>query len=203
VLLRDSVVTENFWLKALSGVVSGHIYGTDDTPLRWAWTTAYDSLPEDNFSVSTDWSGFYRLSVPFAPLSLTATAAGYGEQREEGITLTPSRPDTEVDFHLPPSGVTEELKRFLPPLLFPNPFSQRTNIRFLLRGKGERKVRVGVYNLQGERIKLIFAGQLPPGPYQFSWRSRDEEGEEAKSGLYFLRLDVGDEEEIKKMFLIR
>ena len=202
-VVQDTVFTNDFRLGELPGLICGHIYGSNDTPLRSGWVTAYDSLAEDDFSTSTDWSGCYRLSVPFAALTLAAAASGYGEQWEEGIALTPSHPDTEVDIHLSPSGVAGKKRWFLPPLLSPNPFNRETDIRFLLRGRGEREVKVGVYNLRGEMTKLIFSGQLLPGPYRFVWKGRVEGGGLAKSGLYFLRLDVDGEEEIKKMFLIR
>jgi len=203
VVMERSVLTNDFLLNRLPGMISGHIYGSDGSPLRSAWITAVDSLSEDNFSVSTDWSGFYRLSTPYATLSLTAIASGYEEQREVGITLNPSHPDREVNFYLLASGETKRAGKLLPLLLFPNPFSQETLIRFFLKGRGEREVRVGIYNPGGERVKLLFNDKLPAGPYQFAWRGRDEEREKAKSGLYFLRLDVGGERSVKKMFLIR
>ncbi len=203
VLFSGTDLTLNFSLKELPGVVSGYVYTSDGSPLRWAWITAIGSTPGENFSTETDWSGWYRLSIPYSQLSLIATAPGYDEKEERGITLSPSHPDTELDFHLSPIGVTREPYAPLPPLVFPHPFSQEESIRFLLKGRGEKQVRVSIYNLEGEEIKLIYTGQLPPGPYQFTWRGRNEEGEELKNGLYFLKLDVGGKRAIKKIFLIR
>lgn len=204
--LSQKIFTKDFYLKYLPGLVSGYIYSLDGPPLRAAWISAVDSPSGDSFYVATDWSGFYQLRIPYTNFSLTAGACGYEGQREEMIALNPSHPDTEINFYLRPLGekkMSGKSHHFLLFPNYPNIFNEVTPIRFFLEGNRHRLVTGGIYNVKGERVKLLFNHFLPPGFHQFAWGGTDEEGENAKSGLYFLSLDTGGDKLVKKFLLIR
>jgi hypothetical protein len=62
--------------------------------------------------------------------------------------------------------------------IYPNPFSQRSTIRFTTDERGAAQVRV--VNLLGEEVARVFSGELEAGEHTFTW---DANG--AAAGTYF------------------
>lgn len=84
---------------------------------------------------------------------------------------------------------------------YPNPFNPSTVIQFsLLRGS---EVRVTVYNLLGETVRVLENEYLPPGRYETTWDGDDATGQPAASGMYFYRLNAGNYSETRKMLLMK
>ncbi len=85
--------------------------------------------------------------------------------------------------------------------VFPNPFQERTNIRFFLPKSA--RVTVEIYNLQGQRIKQLVDAQLAAGPQHLQWDGIATNGLRLESGLYIVNLRVDDERQTAKLNLIR
>jgi hypothetical protein len=86
---------------------------------------------------------------------------------------------------------------------YPNPFNPETFIGFSIREPGRSTV--SVYNLRGERVRLLFDGEIrtvgeQPG---LVWDATDQEGRPLASGTYVVRLQQGNRAETKRMQLIR
>ena len=45
----------------------------------------------------------------------------------------------------------------------------------------------------GRRVRTLVAGVLPSGPHERTWDGRDDRGNLAPAGLYFVRLREADE----------
>ena len=74
----------------------------------------------------------------------------------------------------------------------PNPFNPRTQIRFRLETAGPVTLRI--YDLAGRLVRtLVDGGALEAGLHEVSWEGRSDQGRTLASGLYFPRLQVGDE----------
>lgn len=69
--------------------------------------------------------------------------------------------------------------------VFPNPFDQSTRINFNLAAAA--RVKVSIFNAQGQLIQTLVDGQLPAGPQQFDWDSYD-----APLGTYTVVVESGD-----------
>lgn len=69
----------------------------------------------------------------------------------------------------------------------PNPFDAQLRVEVTLAAAAAAKVEV--YDLVGLRIATIAAGDLASGKHVFHWQP----GAEVASGVYFLRLSVGDQ----------
>lgn len=65
---------------------------------------------------------------------------------------------------------------------FPNPFNGQTTLRFELAEPGP--VKLTIYNLAGQAVRVLVDGVLPAGEHQVVWDGRDEGGREVGSGLY-------------------
>lgn len=87
---------------------------------------------------------------------------------------------------------------------FPNPFNPSTVISFSL--PYESKVKVTIYNIAGEVVKVLVNGQLTAGTHETKF---DTKGKSISSGIYFYSIEANSVEgnktfrETKKMMLLK
>jgi flagellar hook assembly protein FlgD len=84
---------------------------------------------------------------------------------------------------------------------FPNPFNPSTQIRFMIPHEGQ--VKLSVFDLLGQEIRVLLHGSLRAGPHALAWDGRDASGEAAPSGVYFYRLTHEDRQITRKLLLLR
>ncbi len=84
---------------------------------------------------------------------------------------------------------------------YPNPFNASTAVSFSLAGDAD--VLLEVYNILGQRVRSLVDDHLPSGSYQYQWRGEDQSGSETGSGIYFVRLQTGDFQEVRKVMLVK
>ena len=84
----------------------------------------------------------------------------------------------------------------------PNPFNSETSIRFELAE--ESAVRLEVFDLLGQRVRVLVAEALSAGEHQVLWDGRDELGARVSSGVYIYRLRAGgDFRQQRRMLLLK
>jgi hypothetical protein len=83
----------------------------------------------------------------------------------------------------------------------PNPFRPQASI--LYRVASPAPVRVTVFDLRGAVVARLADAQQGPGEYRLAWDGRGAGGVQLPSGVYFLRLGIGAEEETYKITLLR
>ena len=83
---------------------------------------------------------------------------------------------------------------------YPNPFNSTTTISFSTYEPSY--VELSIYNIKGDKIKTLKRGELRAGDHYFIWNGKDEDDQNASSGVYISRLQVGDMMQSKKMLLI-
>jgi len=89
---------------------------------------------------------------------------------------------------------------------YPNPFNPETTIRYHLARSSDCAqclVRIEIYNLRGELVRVLVNEQQAPGEYSVIWDGRDDRGLQAPSGLYFYKIVVGKFVSSRKMTLVR
>ena len=84
---------------------------------------------------------------------------------------------------------------------YPNPFNPETQIAFNLPEAGQ--VRLAVYNLKGQLVKVLADEALPAGDNCIVWNGRNENGRMVSSGVYLVRLNSCNEIVSKKIMLIK
>ena len=115
------------------------------------------------------------------------------------VAATPSSSST---------AVLEQHSLFLPQSTtldqnYPNPFNSATVIRFALPVGGD--VELSIFNLAGQRVVTLADGARAAGTYTVRWDGRDDDGRALASGVYLYRLrtDEGQQQETRKLILLR
>jgi hypothetical protein len=84
---------------------------------------------------------------------------------------------------------------------FPNPFNPTTSIRFSVPQVSD--VRLTIYNMIGQEVRTLFAGQMDRGTKVVSWDGLDNHGRQIASGMYVYRMVAGSFVESHKMMLLK
>ena len=97
---------------------------------------------------------------------------------------------------------------------YPNPFNPVTTIAYSIPEPDSRlsrtvseaavvKCRLFVYNLLGQRVKILVDEVKAPGRHKVQWDGTNEDGRRIANGIYFYRLMAGDFVRTRKMLLLR
>jgi hypothetical protein len=83
----------------------------------------------------------------------------------------------------------------------PNPFSDQTEIGFILASPSYAKL--SIYDVAGRHLRTLADGNHPAGEQRLTWEGRTDHGENVTSGVYFLKLETPQAERISKLILRR
>jgi len=83
----------------------------------------------------------------------------------------------------------------------PNPTTSVASIQFGV----ERRTQVAleIYNVAGQRIRSLFAGNVEAGVYSREWDGRDEQGQDVATGVYIAKLQAGEKVITQKLVLAK
>jgi N-acetylneuraminic acid mutarotase len=84
---------------------------------------------------------------------------------------------------------------------YPNPFNSETTIEYNISKSGN--VNLSIYNLLGERIKVLINDFQYYGSYEIQWNGKDDSGNSLPKGIYILELSLNDYKKSKNMILIK
>ncbi|MCH7677315.1 T9SS type A sorting domain-containing protein [candidate division KSB1 bacterium] len=134
-------------------------------------------------------------SVPsqFEVYLINEEKANYFNLREDSLySFTPAAEISKFSIIVgKEDAVNERLKSVIPKEFalgnnYPNPFNPKTNIPLTIPFTSE--VELIVYNILGEKIKIVYTGELGAGQHLFSWDGRDDAGNQLASGVYIYYL---------------
>ena len=84
---------------------------------------------------------------------------------------------------------------------YPNPFKKE--ISFSVTMLEEAKISIVVFDLLGKQISNIYNGQLSAGIYKYNWNSDNVVGNNNSSGVYFIKITDGLNEQWKIITLVK
>jgi len=84
---------------------------------------------------------------------------------------------------------------------YPNPFNHACNIEYAL--STDCRVTLTVYNILGQKVRVLVDEYQSAGHKSVTWDGKDDQGQDATSGVYFYRIQAGDFAEAKKMLLLK
>ena len=84
---------------------------------------------------------------------------------------------------------------------YPNPFNTSTAIAYWIEEPGH--VSLEIVDVRGRRVAVLVDQNQPAGKHQAGWDAHDYAGRAVASGMYFYRLQIGDQVETGKMVLLK
>jgi len=84
---------------------------------------------------------------------------------------------------------------------FPNPFNPTTTILFDIIHSND--ITLQIFNSKGRLVKTLINDNLESGQHSVIWDSKDEKGDAVPSGIYYYRLQVGEQNETLKLILLK
>jgi hypothetical protein len=82
-----------------------------------------------------------------------------------------------------------------------NPFTDEALLSLAVPEPSE--VLAQVYDVRGRLVAEIISGRLPSGTHPIVWDGRDSAGRDVASGIYFVRVEVGDWADSRKLVRLR
>ena len=156
----------------------------------------FSAMHSENFTLN---SGFFTSNASANNHYFLKGAFSYhgGITESNSFWLMPFPPEfyegVDLDFNQPISTRLDQN--------YPNPFNPKTTIGFTLAASGN--VKVVIYNLLGEVVRVLKDDFITPGYYQVQWDGRDVNGGNVCSGVYFYTLESTQFSEKKKMIMLR
>ena len=83
----------------------------------------------------------------------------------------------------------------------PNPTRGPSLVRYSLAHAGP--MAVGIYDVQGRRLRSLAAGRAEAGAGRLTWDGKDGAGRQLANGIYFVRLTAADGERISRIAILR
>jgi hypothetical protein len=128
--------------------------------------------------------------------------AGYNEMGEAmAVALAAARGYSRIEDPAIAELEAEIPQRFELGQNYPNPFNPSTIIAYQLSEAAD--VDLAIYNVVGQRIRVLAEGALPAGRHQVMWDGRDESGQAVSSGVYLYRLVAGTQQQSRTMILVK
>ncbi len=85
---------------------------------------------------------------------------------------------------------------------YPNPFSGNTTIAFTLKNHTSDDIKIGIYNVRGQLVKILSA-QSGNELVTAQWDGSDQSGKSVPAGVYFYRINLGGITFTQKMMKVR
>lgn len=198
-----------YWLKAKPiAPISGPTFPVNDTifavdPSQWKdccqlyrlyFNSHITQKPEPNWEwKDSTWTRF-RLSYREKAASVKGVAQ-WGEVEDYIVAV---KPPTIPGVGEKPRSIPST---YLLTQNLPNPFSLSTSIKYGIPADGW--VNLSVYNVLGEKVRVLIDKRIEAGTYEIEWNGCDEKGKEFPSGIYFYRLETESHSITKAMVLLR
>lgn len=154
----------------------------------------YYSYPEDSAEAAAYRQQVIDVSLAYGVLSpFTSFTGGDPDDPDDPDDPPPSVEDDVATAELPPAYVLRGN--------FPNPFNPITSIRFEVNTGAQKLVKVRIYNLRGQMVKVLALNVNGKGSYEVVWDGTDLKGQSLPSAVYFYIIDFGDAQLSGKMVM--
>jgi len=111
-------------------------------------------------------------------------------------TPTPGQPNEPTD-STPHTGPVARVMLGAP---VPNPAPGAATLVFAVPNRSD--VRLEIFDVGGRRVRALVRATLPEGHYQIRWDGKDDARRAVSSGVYFCRLEVGQDQVLSRKLLI-
>lgn len=162
--------------------------------VRWVSGGLWDASGNHNWPVRTNWST--GIVFPAGEALRFGISGGAGNYPASTVCWSGYLVPTATSSVIP----TAESPK-LAMSAAPNPATRDVELRFDLARS--QAVVVGVFSVEGRRIRTLARGTLAAGPHRVSWDGRDDRGTPVADGMYFARLEAEDGARTTRIVRIR
>jgi len=148
--------------------------------------------PGERLVLGTHVSRETRRFTVFTPPLRPGQTYTYSLETEDG------RPLSSRAYSVPGTGASPLLTG-LPPVL---QRSRGARYEIAVPGSVPLGVRLELFDVSGRRLALVEDDRLPPGLHERAWTGRTDTGRALAAGVYFLRLQVGEESVTRRLVLL-
>ena len=205
-------VTITFNVDVADSANAGIVFNTlsingNVVPLEWDFGAMINSMTDLGNNLWTIEllfpSGSWKyLEFKFARNGMDVEA-GFGENHI--ATIDDSSPTQTIDCvygQMGSAGIEGDLEILQPDIFlnnFPNPFRNSTTISYATTNLPENSG-IEIYNIKGQKVKKysIFDNRS-----SILWNGKDEAGKTVSPGIYFYKIESGNQIKTRKMLLIR
>jgi hypothetical protein len=86
---------------------------------------------------------------------------------------------------------------------YPSPFTGSIRLQLDVARGDEDVARVTIYDIRGRRTRSLWDGPIAAGRHSLYWNGRDEAGRAVAAGVYFVRMEVGEAVQVRKVVRVR
>ena len=146
------------------------------------------------------------------PPPLTHLRPGLPKDLDQLVVLVPGREclkvilqEHETDHVLQRLHLRVSLEAPLPEELAHAPELREGYQAVLARGLAPMRVlaELTLYDLLGQRVRILFSDWLTAGPHAVRWDGRDEAGKGVATGVYLYRLEAAEKVAARKLLFLR
>jgi len=142
-------------------------------PYHYRWTSSVDGMLSDSLLFQWDSLSSGRHTVKFI------VTDSLGNIAEDSVIVIKTVTGVAADVNdIPTIFVLDQN--------YPNPFNLSTLIRFGVPAPSH--VTMEIFNMLGQRIRVLTDGEKEPGYYIITWDGRDQSGAIVPSGVYICRI---------------
>ena len=177
------------------GTTAQRLYA-DQEPIHPAMSVA-------QAAVATEWSTIPAAAVADGQLELRVVKSGGNGQvgvAELWLREANYNPNQPPAMEQSPDALP---KQFALQQNYPNPFNPSTVIEFSVPEGHTGPVSLRIFNLLGQMVRDVAAGNLQPGLHREIWNGTDDAGHRLASGLYFYQLKAGSYVATRKLMLMK
>jgi hypothetical protein len=167
-----------------------------------AFLAIADSVVGGDTDIMTAY-GITYLDVNFTATCLNEAFDNCDPGRGDGLQAPlPYSLDGELESGLEETPASSPIPtRFAVGQSYPNPFNPSAKISFALPSDG--RVLIEVYNIVGRKVITLIDGHKQAGYHSVRWFGKDIQGRPVASGVYFCRVQFGEDADVQKMILLK
>ncbi|MDP8323008.1 MAG: FlgD immunoglobulin-like domain containing protein [Candidatus Stygibacter australis] len=122
-----------------------------------------------------------------------------GGQRKDGSIFTDRRKLYQI-VSLELGEEVPEPKKVL--TCYPNPFNPELTIEFFTTESTEN-TEITIYNIKGQKVRKLVNTVVSTGEHSVVWQGKDDKGNQVSSGVYFIRMQIGQQVYTGKAVLMK
>jgi Secretion system C-terminal sorting domain len=85
---------------------------------------------------------------------------------------------------------------------YPNPFNPELTISFSTT-ESTKYTEITIFNVKGQKVKTLVSELFRPDDYNIVWKGDDQRGNKVSSGVYYVRLQVGEDIVNRKVIMMK